>query len=337
MIKEAILKLSKKENLNYEEAKEVMNEIMSGKATAVQMSSYLTALSMKGETIEEITGSAAGMRANCIKLLHNMEVLEIVGTGGDNSNSFNISTASAIVIAAGGVAVAKHGNRAASSKCGAADVVEELGININISPEKSREILSKINICFLFAQNYHIAMKYVAPVRKELGIRTVFNILGPLSNPAGANIELMGVYDESLIEPLAKVMQNLGVKRGMVVYGTDKIDEISMSSETKVCEILDKENLKSYTISPKDFGYDFCDKKELEGGSVKENAEIIRNIFNLKDNGAKRKAVCMNAGAGFYIAKKVKNIKEGVQMAENLIDEKKAFEKLEDFIKESNS
>lgn len=337
MIKEAILKLSKKENLNYEEAKEVMNEIISGKATAVQMSSYLTALSMKGETIEEITGSAAGMRANCIKLLHNMEVLEIVGTGGDNSNSFNISTASAIVIASGGVAVAKHGNRAASSKCGAADVLEELGININISPEKSREILSKINICFLFAQNYHIAMKYVAPVRKELGIRTVFNILGPLSNPAGANIELMGVYDESLIEPLAKVMQNLGVKRGMVVYGTDKIDEISMSSETKVCEILDKENLKSYTISPKDFGYDFCDKKELEGGSVKENAEIIRNIFNLKDNGAKRKAVCMNAGAGFYIAKKVKNIKEGVQMAENLIDEKKAFEKLEDFIKESNS
>ncbi|WP_288621772.1 anthranilate phosphoribosyltransferase [uncultured Brachyspira sp.] len=337
MIKEAILKLSKKENLNYEEAKEVMNEIMSGKATAVQMSSYLTALSMKGETIEEITGSAAGMRANCIKLLHNMEVLEIVGTGGDNSNSFNISTASAIVIAAGGVSVAKHGNRAASSKCGAADVLEELGININISPEKSREILSKINICFLFAQNYHIAMKYVAPVRKELGIRTVFNILGPLSNPAGANIELMGVYDESLIEPLAKVMQNLGVKRGMVVYGTDKIDEISMSSETKVCEILDKENLKSYTISPKDFGYDFCDKKELKGGSVKENAEIIRNIFNLKDNGAKRKAVCMNAGAGFYIAKKVKNIKEGVQMAENLIDEKKAFEKLEDFIKESNS
>ena len=337
MIKEAILKLSKKENLNYEEAKAVMNEIMSGEATAVQMSSYLTALSMKGETIDEITGSAAGMRENCIKLLHNLEVLEIVGTGGDNSNSFNISTASAIVIAAGGVAVAKHGNRASSSKCGAADVLEELGININISPEKSRELLSKINICFLFAQNYHIAMKYVAPVRKELGIRTVFNILGPLSNPAGANIELMGVYDSSLVEPLAKVMQNLGVKRGMVVYGTDKIDEISMSSETKVYEILDKENLKSYTISPKDFGYDFYDKKELEGGDKKENAEIIRNIFSLKDKGAKRKAVCMNAGAGFYIAGKVQNIKEGVKMAENLIDEKKALEKLEDFIRESNS
>lgn len=337
MIKEAILKLSKKENLSYEEAKEVMDEIMSGKASSVQMSSYLTALSMKGETIDEITGSAAGMRANCIKLLHDLEVLEIVGTGGDNSNSFNISTASAIVIASGGVSVAKHGNRAASSKCGAADVLEELGVNINISPEKSRDMLSKINICFLFAQNYHIAMKYVAPVRKELGIRTVFNILGPLSNPAGANIELMGVYDESLLEPLAKVMQNLGVKRGMVVYGLDKIDEISMSSETKVCEIEDKNNLKSYTISPKDFGYDLCDKKELEGGSVKENGEIIRNIFNLKDKGAKRKAVCMNAGAGFYLAGKVKNIKEGVKIAENLIDEKKALEKLEDFIRESNN
>lgn len=337
MIKEAILKLSKKENLSYEEAKEVMNEIMSGKASSVQMSSYLTALSMKGETIDEITGSAAGMRANCIKLLHDLEVLEIVGTGGDNSNSFNISTASAIVIASGGVSVAKHGNRAASSKCGAADVLEELGVNINISPEKSRDMLSKINICFLFAQNYHIAMKYVAPVRKELGIRTVFNILGPLSNPAGANIELMGVYDESLLKPLAKVMQNLGVKRGMVVYGLDKIDEISMSSETKVCEIEDKNNLKSYTISPKDFGYDLCDKKELEGGSVKENGEIIRNIFNLKDKGAKRKAVCMNAGAGFYLAGKVKNIKEGVKIAEDLIDEKKALEKLEDFIRESNN
>lgn len=337
MIKEAILKLSKKENLSYEEAKEVMDEIMSGKASSVQMSSYLTALSMKGETIDEITGSAAGMRANCIKLLHDLEVLEIVGTGGDNSNSFNISTASAIVIASGGVSVAKHGNRAASSKCGAADVLEELGVNINISPEKSRDMLSKINICFLFAQNYHIAMKYVAPVRRELGIRTVFNILGPLSNPAGANIELMGVYDESLLEPLAKVMQNLGVKRGMVVYGLDKIDEISMSSETKVCEIEDKNNLKYYTISPKDFGYDLCGKKELEGGSVKENGEIIRNIFNLKDKGAKRKAVCMNAGAGFYLAGKVKNIKEGVKIAEDLIDEKKALEKLEDFIRESNN
>ena len=214
MIKEAIIKLSKKEDLTYQEAETVMDEIMSGQATPVQMSSYLTALSMKGETIDEITASAAGMRAHCIKLLHDLDVLEIVGTGGDGANSFNISTTSSLVIAAGGVPVAKHGNRAASSKSGAADVLEALGVNITIPPEKSAELLKKINICFLFAQNYHIAMKYVAPIRKELGIRTVFNILGPLSNPAGANMELMGVFDQALVEPLAQVMAKLGVIRG---------------------------------------------------------------------------------------------------------------------------
>ena len=229
MIRESIIKLSKKQNLTYQEAEEVMDEIMSGKATPVQMSAYLTALALKGETIDEITASAAGMRAHCIKLLHDMDVLEIVGTGGDGSNSFNISTTASLVIAAGGVPVAKHGNRAASSKSGAADVLEALGVKITIPPEKSQELLEKIGICFLFAQNYHIAMKYVAPIRKELGIRTVFNILGPLSNPAGANMELMGVYDEALVEPLAQVMANLGVTRGMVVFGQDSLDEISMS------------------------------------------------------------------------------------------------------------
>ena len=226
MIKEAILKLAQRNDLTAQEALEVMNEIMDGKASPVQMSSYLTALSLKGETIEEITGSAKGMRDHCIRLLHEMDVLEIVGTGGDGANSFNISTTSALVIAAGGVPVAKHGNRAASSKSGAADVLEALGVKINVSPEKSAAMLKKIGICFLFAQNYHIAMKYVAPIRKELGIRTVFNILGPLSNPAGANMELMGVYEETLVEPLARVMNNLGVKRGMVVYGMDQLDEI---------------------------------------------------------------------------------------------------------------
>ena len=239
MIKEAIIKLSKKQDLAYAEAEAVMDEIMSGQATPVQMSAYLTALALKGETIDEITASAAGMRAHCIKLLHNLDVLEIVGTGGDGSNSFNISTTSSLVIAAGGVPVAKHGNRAASSKSGAADVLETLGVKITLTPERSAEILKKINICFLFAQNYHIAMKYVAPIRKELGIRTVFNILGPLSNPAGANMELMGVYDQSLVEPLAQVMANLGVNRGMVVYGQDSLDEISMCAPTSVCEIRD--------------------------------------------------------------------------------------------------
>ncbi len=222
MIKEAIHMLSRKENLSYTDAQAVMDEIMSGSTTPVQMSAYLTALAMKGETIDEITGSAAGMRAHCIKLLHDMDVLEIVGTGGDGSNSFNISTTSSLVISAAGVPVAKHGNRAASSKCGAADVLEALGVKITLSPERSAALLKKINICFLFAQNYHIAMKYVAPIRRELGIRTVFNILGPLSNPAGANMELMGVYDAALVEPLAQVMHRLGVTRGMVVYGQDK-------------------------------------------------------------------------------------------------------------------
>lgn len=335
MIKEAIHKLAKKQDLTFEEAEAVMNEIMNGRATSVQMSSYLTALSLKGETIDEITGSASGMRANCIKLLHNMNVLEIVGTGGDGANSFNISTTSSIIISACGVPVAKHGNRAASSKCGAADVLEALGVNINVSPEKSQQLLSDINICFLFAQNYHIAMKYVAPIRKELGIRTVFNILGPLSNPAGANMELMGVYDESLIYPLARVMQNLGVKKGMVVYGEDRLDEISISAETKVCEISGS-SLDTYSIKPEDFGYERADKNELAGGKPYENAEITRNILKGIDTGAKKNAVCLNAGAALYIAGKVQNIYEGVQMAEECIKSGIAYNQLEKFILESN-
>lgn len=335
MIKEAILKLAKKENLSFDEAKRVMDEIMTGKASPVQMAAYLTALSMKGETIEEITASAGSMREHCIKLLHDMDALEIVGTGGDGSDSFNISTASAIIISSGGVPVAKHGNRAASSKCGAADVLEALGVNITVPPETSRRLLQEINICFLFAQNYHIAMKYAAPIRKELGIRTVFNILGPLSNPAGANMELMGVYDKALIEPLAQVMVNLGVKRGMVVYGMDKLDEISMSSETAVCEIA-AGDIKTYFIKPEDFGYERCGKSDLKGGSADENAAIIRNILSGKDKGAKRNAVCLNSGAAFYIAGKAATIKEGVRAAENLIDSGAAEKQLETFISESN-
>lgn len=319
MIKEAIIKLSKKQDLAYAEAEAVMDEIMSGQATPVQMSSYLTALSLKGETIDEITASAAGMRAHCIKLLHNLDVLEIVGTGGDGSNSFNISTTSSLVIAAGGVPVAKHGNRAASSKSGAADVLEALGVKITLMPERSAEILKKINICFLFAQNYHIAMKYVAPIRKELGIRTVFNILGPLSNPAGANMELMGVYDQSLVEPLAQVMANLGVDRGMVVYGQDSLDEISMCAPTSVCEIRDGK-FTSYEITPEQFGYERCEKGALTGGTPAENAEITKAILKGEEKGPKRQAVCLNAGAALYIAGKDASIEEGVKLAESLID-----------------
>lgn len=335
MIKEAIIKLSKKEDLTYDEAEAVMNKIMDGAATPVQMASYLTALSLKGETIDEITASAAGMRAHCIKLLHDMDVLEIVGTGGDGSNSFNISTTSSLVIAAGGVPVAKHGNRAASSKSGAADVLEALGVKITIPPEKSADILKKINICFLFAQNYHIAMKYVAPIRKELGIRTVFNILGPLSNPAGANMELMGVFDQSLVEPLAQVMMKLGVNRGMVVFGQDSLDEISMSAPTFVCEIRDGW-FQSYEITPEQFGYTRCSKEELAGGTPEENAEITKAIVKGTEKGAKRQAVCMNAGAALYIAGKAESLEAGVKMAENLIDSGAAAAKLEEFIEETN-
>ena len=335
MIKEAIIKLSKKQDLAYAEAEAVMDEIMSGQATPVQMSAYLTALALKGETIDEITASAAGMRAHCIKLLHNLDVLEIVGTGGDGSNSFNISTTSSLVIAAGGVPVAKHGNRAASSKSGAADVLEALGVNITVSPAQSAEILKKINICFLFAQNYHIAMKYVAPIRKELGIRTVFNILGPLSNPAGANMELMGVYDQSLVEPLAQVMANLGVNRGMVVYGQDSLDEISMCAPTSVCEIRDGK-FTSYEITPEQFGYERCEKGALTGGTPAENAEITKAILKGEEKGPKRQAVCLNAGAALYIAGKAASIEEGVKLAESLIDSGAALKKLGEFVEETN-
>jgi len=335
MIKEAIIKLSKKQDLAYAEAEAVMDEIMSGQATPVQMSAYLTALALKGETIDEITASAAGMRAHCIKLLHNLDVLEIVGTGGDGSNSFNISTTSSLVIAAGGVPVAKHGNRAASSKSGAADVLETLGVKITLTPERSAEILKKINICFLFAQNYHIAMKYVAPIRKELGIRTVFNILGPLSNPAGANMELMGVYDQSLVEPLAQVMANLGVNRGMVVYGQDSLDEISMCAPTSVCEIRDGK-FTSYEITPEQFGYERCEKGSLTGGTPAENAEITKAILKGEEKGPKRQAVCLNAGAALYIAGKATSIEEGVKLAESLIDSGAALKKLEEFVEETN-
>lgn len=335
MIKEAIQTIANKQDLSYETAETVMDEIMSGDATPVQMAAYLTALAMKGETIDEITASAAGMRAHCVKLLHDMDVLEIVGTGGDGSNSFNISTTASLVIAAAGVPVAKHGNRAASSKCGAADVLEALGVNIDLTPERSAELLKKIDICFLFAQNYHIAMKYVAPVRKELSIRTVFNILGPLSNPAGANMELMGVYDKELVEPLAQVMMKLGVHRGMVVYGQDSLDEISLSAPTSICEIKDGW-FQSYEITPEDFGYARCAKEDLIGGDPEDNAAITRAIINGTDRGPKRNAVCLNAGAALYITGAVDTMAEGVRLAERLIDEGKAAAKLEEFIKESN-
>ncbi len=334
MIKESIIKLVCGEDLSDMETFQSIDEIMDGKASDIQISSFLTALAMKGETIDEITAAARAMREHARTITPNKEVLEIVGTGGDNSNSFNISTTSAIVISSAGVPITKHGNRSASSKCGAADVLEELGVNINLSPHKSLELLDKIDICFLFAQKYHLAMKHVAPVRNELGIRTIFNILGPLTNPAGATTQLLGVYDENLVESLSKVLQNLGVKRAMVVYGQDKLDEISICDKTTVCEINDDQILK-YEISPKDFGMSIAKKTDLLGGQPAKNAEITLNILN-GENSPKRDVVVLNSAAGLYLAGKTDSMSEGVKLAEQLIDSGKALKQLEKFIKYSN-
>lgn len=339
MIKEAIVKIVDKQDLTYDEAYSVMNEIMSGETSPTQNAAFLAALSTKStkaETIDEIAGCAAAMRDHALKVPHDMDVLEIVGTGGDNAHSFNISTTSALVIAASGVKVAKHGNRAASSLCGTADCLEALGVNLDLSPEKCVELLKKIGICFFFAQKYHTSMKYVGPIRKELGIRTVFNILGPLTNPASPNMQLLGVYDASLVEPLARVLTSLGVKSGMVVYGTDKLDEISSSAPTLVCEFRDG-NYKTYTITPEQFGFTSCKKEDLVGGTPAENAAITLGILKGEDKGPKRNAVLVNAGAALYIAGKADSFENGIKLAGELIDNGAALAKLEEFIKESNA
>lgn len=337
MIKEAIEKIVNKEDLTYDEAYNVMNEIMSGSTSLTQNAAFLAALSTKSakaETIAEISGCAAAMRDHATKVTTDLEVMDIVGTGGDGAHSFNISTTSALVAAAGGVKVAKHGNRAASSKCGTADCLEALGVNIAQTPEACVELLEKVGMCFFFAQKYHTSMKYVGAVRKELGFRTVFNILGPLTNPSSPKLQLLGVYDEYLVEPLAQVLISLGVKQGMVVYGRDKLDEISMSAPTKVCEFRDGW-FKSYTIAPEDFGLARCTKEDLVGGTPEENAEITRAILQ-GEKGPKRDAVLMNAGAALYIAEKADSYQAGIDLAAELIDTGKAYETLHKLIQVSN-
>lgn len=337
MIKEAIVKIVNKEDLTYDEAYTVMNEIMSGETTPTQNAAFLAALSTKSakaETTDEIAGCAAAMRDNATKVDTGMDIFEIVGTGGDNAQSFNISTTSALVAAAGGMKVAKHGNRAASSLCGTADCLEALGVNIQQSPNRCIELLKEVGMCFFFAQKYHTSMKYVGPIRKELGFRTVFNILGPLTNPGSPKMQLLGVYDEYLVEPLAQVLINLGVKRGMVVYGKDRLDEISMSAPTAVCEFKDGW-FKSYTIAPEDFGFERCTKDELKGGTPEENAKITREILG-GAKGHKRNAVLMNAGAALYIGGKAETLKDGIALAAEIIDSGKALETLDKLIKVSN-
>ena len=338
MIKEAIVKIVNKEDLTYDEAYAVKNEIMGGETTSTQNAAFLAALSTKSakaETTDEIAGCAAAMREHAVQVKTGMDVFEIVGTGGDNAQSFNISTTSALVAAAGGMKVAKHGNRAASSLCGTADCLEALGVNIDQSPDKCVELLNKVGMCFFFAQKYHTSMKYVGPIRKELGFRTVFNILGPLTNPGSPAMQLLGVYDEYLVEPLAQVLVSLGVKRGMVVYGMDKLDEISMSAPTKVCEIKDGW-FRTTVISPEDFGFERCTKEDLKGGTPEENTKIVRDILG-GQKGNKRNAVLMNAGASLYIGGKADSMKEGIELAAEIIDSGKALETLDKLIEVSNS
>ncbi|MCR5090089.1 MAG: anthranilate phosphoribosyltransferase [Oscillospiraceae bacterium] len=337
MIKEAIVKIVNKGDLSYDEAYTVMNEIMSGETTATQNAAFLAALSTKSaraETTDEIAGCAAAMRAHATRVETGMDLLEIVGTGGDNAHSFNISTTSALVAASAGVRVAKHGNRAASSQCGTADCLEALGVNIQQSPARCIELLNEVGMCFFFAQKYHTSMKYVGGIRRELGFRTVFNILGPLTNPGSPSMQLLGVYDDYLVEPLAQVLVNLGVRRGMVVYGTEKLDEISASAPTKICEIRDGW-FRSYEIAPEDFGFERCAKEELKGGTPEENAKITREILN-GQTGPKRTAVLMNAGAALYIGGKADSIRDGISLAARLIDSGKALETLEKLIEVSN-
>jgi anthranilate phosphoribosyltransferase len=339
MIKEAIEKIVMKDDLTFDEAYTTMREIMSGETSATQNAAFLAALSTKStkaETIDEISGCAAAMRELATPVPHpGIETLEIVGTGGDKSNTFNISTTAAIICAAAGVKVTKHGNRAASSKCGTADCLEALGVNLDQSPEKVVSELSGCGMAFLFAQRYHAAMKYVGPIRKELGIRTVFNILGPLTNPACPEYFLLGVYDEYLVEPVAQVLSKLGVKRALVVFGRDRMDEISLSSETAVCELADGKTT-TYVIKPEDFGFKRCEKTDLVGGEPAENAAIVRAILDGEEHGHKRNAALLNAGAALYAAGAVDSIQAGIARATEVVDNGAAAATLEAFVKESN-
>ena len=337
MIKEAIVKIVNKEDLTYQEAYTVMNEIMSGETSATQNSAFLAALSTKSaraETTDEIAGCAAAMRDHALKVETGMDLFEIVGTGGDNAQSFNISTTAALIAAAGGMKVAKHGNRAASSACGTADCLEALGVDIEQSPARCVELLNEVGMCFFFAQKYHASMKYVGAIRKELGFRTVFNILGPLTNPGTPSRQLLGVYDEYLVAPLAQVLISLGVRRGMVVYGQDKLDEISLSAPTTICEIKDGW-YKSRVLTPEQVGLTRCSKEDLKGGSPQENAEIVRRILN-GERGPKRDAALFNAGAALYIGEKAESIEAGVALAAELIDSGAVKTTLEKLIEVSN-
>ncbi|MCO1603323.1 anthranilate phosphoribosyltransferase [Desulfosporosinus nitroreducens] len=334
MIMNAIYKIVNGQDLDLNTTKAVMEQIMNGEATNAQIGSFLTAMRMKGESIEEITACAMVMREKCTKLKTGMDVLDIVGTGGDEANTFNISTISALVVSAAGVPVAKHGNRSVSSKCGSADLLEALGVKIDINAEKSEQILRKIGLCFMFAPTYHASMKYAAPVRRELAVRTIFNILGPLANPAGANTQLLGVYDENLVEPLARVLSNLGVRRAMVVHGHDGLDEVTLCSTTTVCEVFEGK-LNSFFLDPEQLGFKKCTPEELVGGNPDENARIALDILN-GEKGPKRDIVLLNTAVCLYMFHSHTTLRDCVRLAGEIIDSGKAKAQLERFIALSN-
>ena len=331
MIQEALNEVLNKKDLSYEMARAVMAEIMDGTATNAQMGAFLAALRMKGEMVTEITACAEVMREKGLKVEVPFDVMEIVGTGGDEVGTFNISTTSAFVVAAGGVPVAKHGNRSVSSKSGAADVLERLGARLDLTPEQNVEVLKKANMCFMFAQVYHTSMKNVGPVRKEMGARTIFNILGPLTNPARANMQLMGVYREDLVEPMAQVLSNLGVVRGLVVNGSDGLDEATMTGATHMCEIREGK-FRTYDLTPEALGMRRCTLQDLVGGTPEENAQISRDILTGRLKGPKRDAVILNSALSLYLGIDDCSIPECVKMANEIIDSGKAGDKLEQFV-----
>jgi anthranilate phosphoribosyltransferase len=337
MIEEAIRKAEQKQGLSREEAKQVFDEIMHGKAGTEKIAALLKALAEKGESIDEIQGAAESMRAVVAKVKPNVEqpLLDVVGTGGDKKHTINISTAAAIVAAGAGCLVAKHGNRSISSKCGAADVLEKLGVNIECSNEKNARLIEKIGIAFLFAPCHHPAMRFAMPARKQLGTRTIFNILGPITNPAGAQTCLLGCFDLALAEKLARALAGLGAKHALVVHGMDGCDEISICAPTAIFEVKGGK-VQRYEIAPEQFGFARCREQDIAAGTVEEAAGALMRIIEGKEQGCKRNVVLLNAGAAIYANGKAASIASGIEKARQSIDSGKALEKLRQLIGESN-
>ena len=336
-MKEILSKLVAGNDLTKEEAMKAQEMILSGEATQSQIACFLTALRMKGETLDEITGLAMVLRDKANTISPKVDnYVDFVGTGGDCTYSFNISTTSAFVVAAAGVPVAKHGNRSISSKSGAGDVLEALGVNISADPDVVEKCVEEVGIGFMFAPHFNPAMKYVGPVRKEMGIRTVFNILGPLSNPSRAKAMVVGVYSPSLTEVIAGTMANLDVKRGFVVSGEDNMDEFTLTGSSTVSEIKDGK-VETYEITPEQFGLKRCKIEDLQGGDGTVNAQITKDILSGKEHGAKREIVLLNAGAALYIGGKAESIEEGIRIAGETIDSGKAMETLEAMVKATNA